>query len=456
MNRALASVLVLAVGAGTASAWEAQTTQAGLAEQAALASRLHKRLVTLGFSGGLFEPLTIPPADAPALIADLHLLSPSHGAVPDGRGRQTALAWVAAGAALADTPVSQAANHFYDPLTHRGFERPSRGFGDYLLDTIDGVSLPERGVPAPDWVVDPKNPFNVDHFIDQYAKAVTSETPGERSRAMAGALIAAGAMMHVLGDLGVPARVRGDGAAQLDPLGGGYDDRGSRLERMATLVYGRLGVPAPARTVTRVHLRDYFTSREGDGLADEIARSYFSPNTLPQATLVGTGEIHPKLVRPLPALPDKLNLVVASRENGTTLRAADGTCLARYAYEHSVLTFSLDDDCMLEQLAAILPEVSAYETGLLDFLLRGELAIAVSQQVVVSAKGLGAGTLTLLVEDDRGVRHAIGSFAVAPGKDELARVAAPTTGTRVVALYRGVDLAGEPLVAVGALPLTTK
>jgi hypothetical protein len=35
-------------------------------------------------------------------------------------------------------------------------------------------------------------------------------------------------------------------------------------------------------------------------------------------------------------------------------------------------------------------------------------------------------------------------------------VAAPTSGTRVVALYRGVDLAGEPLVAVGALPLTTK
>jgi len=450
----LAAVLVIALAASTAGAWEAQTTQAGLAEQAALGSRLHKRLVTLGFTGGLFEPLTIPPADAPALIADLHLLSPSHGAVPDGRGRHPALAWIAAGAALADIPARHAVNHFFDPTTGRGFERPDRSIGNDLLDAIDGVSLPAHGVPAPDWVVDPHNPFNVSGFFDEYAKAVTAATPGERSRAMAGALIAAGAVLHVLGDLGAPARVRGDAAAQLDQLGGGPDDRGSRFERMAALVYGRLGVPGPSRVITRVHLRDYFTSRDGAGLADEIARTYFSPHTLPEPTRVGD-ETTPRLVRPQPALPAKLNLMAASRDTGTTLRDADGTCLARYKVASSTLSFSLDDDCELEQLAKILPEVTAYETGLLDFLLRGELAIAVSQQVVVSAKGLGDGTLQILVEDDRGVRRSIGTFAIKPGMETLAKVAAPTTGTRVVAMYRGVDLAGEPLVSVGALPLTT-
>ena len=87
----LAALLVIALSA-QAFAWEAETTQAGLAEQTALSSRLNKRLVTLGFTGGLFEPLTIPPADAKALIQDLHLLSPSQNAVPDARGRQTALA----------------------------------------------------------------------------------------------------------------------------------------------------------------------------------------------------------------------------------------------------------------------------------------------------------------------------------------------------------------------------
>ncbi|HEY1818275.1 MAG TPA: hypothetical protein VGG74_38300 [Kofleriaceae bacterium] len=437
--------------AGTASAWEAQTTQIGLAEQAALGSRLHKRLELIGFTGGLFEPLTIPPADAPSLIADLHLLSPTHGEVPDARGRQTALAWIAAGAAIADVPEKYAANHFYDPTTGRGFEKPDRS----LFDVVDGVDMPDHGEPAPDWVVDAKNPFNVNGFYDQYAKAITAATPGERSRAMAGALLVAGATMHVLGDLGAPARVRGDSAAQLDKLGGGVDDRGSRFERIAALAYGRLGVPAASRVITRTHLRDYFTSRDGTGLADEIARSYFSPHTLPEPTHV-TDEARPKLVKPAPTLPAKLNLMAGSRETGTTLRNADGTCLARYKVEDSTLKFWLDDDCMLDEVGKILPEVVAYEQGLLDFLLRGELAVAVSSQVVVSAKGLGDGTLELLVEDDRGVRRSIGTFTIKAGMNQLAKVAAPTSGTRVIAMYRGYDLAGEPLVAVGALPLTTK
>ena len=451
MLKKLAALLVLVVATQSAGAWEAQTTQAGLAEQAALASRLHHRLTTLGFTGGLFEELTIPPADAKALIEDLHLLSPTHGSVPDARGRQTALAWLAAGAALADVPAAHGANHFYDPLTKRGWERPSRG----IAGTLKGISLPERGEPAPDWVIDKRNPFNLSGFLDQYAKAVTAATPGERSRAMAGALIAAGAMLHVLGDLGAPSRVRSDYAAHLESLGGGGDDVGSRMERIAALAYGRLGVPVPGRTITRTHLRDYFSSPDGGGLADVIARSYFSPNTLPESTRVN--DAPPKLVRAKPALPAKLNLMAAGREDGTTLRNADGTCLARYRIEHSVITWSLDDECMLEELAVIMPEVAAYETGLLDFLLRGELAVAIDQgQVTVGAKGLGAGTLDILVEDDRGVRTSIGKSALSggPAQDQLAKVAMPTYGTRVVAVFSGADQAGEPIVAVGALPLT--
>ena len=454
MKRALAlcGVLSIVFVTGRASAWEAETTHAGLAEQAALASRLHKRLVALGFPNGLFEPLTIPPPDAPALIEDLHLLSPSHGAVPDARGRQTALAWVSAGAALADVPASNGANHFYDPSTGHGWQRPDLG----LFGGVGRTSLPENGVPAPDWVTDKANPFNLAGFLDQYAKSVSAATPGERSRAMAGALIAAGAMMHVLGDLGAPSRVRGDEEAHLAELGGGRDDLGSRFERIAALSYGRLGVPGPSHVITRTHLRDYFTNREGTGLADLIARSYFSPNTLPETTRIG-GDIKPRLVHPRPTLPDKLNLMAASRDDGTTLRNSDGVCLARYKVDHSVLTFSLDDDCILEELAQIMPEVSSYETGLLDFLLRGELAITITpnQPMVVSGKGLGAGSIDVLVEDDRGVRRSIAKAQTNGTTDDLARVAAPTTGTRVVAVFRGADAAGEPIVAIGALPLAS-
>jgi len=452
----LAVTAVLALVPAQAGAWEPETTHGGLAEQAALASRLHKRLVSLGFTGGLFEPLTIPPADAPALIDALKLLSPSHGAVPDSRGRQAALAWLAAGAALADIPAAYGANHFFDPATGRGWTEPDRAVISELSDAVRRVvgraPLPGRGMPAPDWVTAKQNPLNLASFLDQYAKSVSAATPGERSRHMASALIAAGAMLHVLGDLGAPSRVRGDSAAHLDPLGGGPDDLGSRFERIAALVYGRLGVPGPSRTITRQHLRDYFTAKDGGGLADIIARSYFSPHTLPRPTRIGAGEVRPKLVRPQPALPARLNLMAASRDEGTLLRDAAGTCLARYRVEHGLLSFTIDDDCMLEQLAVILPDVAAYETGLLDFLLRGELTIAIGGDIAVTGKGLGAGTVDVLVEDDRGVRTKLTTAQVAGGSEQLARVAAPSTGVRVVAVFHGSDAAGEPVVAVGAMP----
>jgi hypothetical protein len=494
--RRVALALALALVPATAAAWEPQTTHGGLAEQAALASRLHKRLVSLGFPGGLFEPLTIPPADAPALSAALKQLSPTHGSVPDARGRQAALAWLTAGAALADIPASQGANHFFDPATGAGWIAPDRALPDKLGDKLGAVlgqaALPDKGVPAPDWVTAKANPFNVEQFCNQYAKAVSAATPGERSRYMAAALIAAGAMLHTLGDLGAPSRVRGDEAAHLEPQGAGAADRGSRFERIAALAFGRLGVPGPSRTITRTHLRDYFTSKDGGGLADLIARSYFSPNTLPEPTRV-SGDTRPRLVRPQPALPARLNLMAANRDDGTTLRSSAGICLARYRVEHDTLTFSLDDDCLLEELSVILPEVTAYETGLLDFLLRGELTVTVADQVTVSGAGLGAGSVEILAEDDRGVRTPIttvqttgtpaaagtgaagtgaaGTGAAGTGAagtagaagsagaagtaatGQLAQVAAPASGTRVVAVYRGNDAAGEPIVAVGVAPL---
>ena len=472
---ALAAALLGAAAAPKpARAWEPETTHAGLAEQAALASRLHKRLVTLGFTGGLFEALTIPPADAPTLIAALRLLSPSHGAVPDARGRQSALGWLAAGAALADVPAAHGANHFFDPLTGRGWETPERGaldkLGDAVRRALGRAPLPDRGTPAPDWITARDNPFNLAAFASQYAKAVTAATPGERSRHMASALVAAGAILHVLGDLGAPSRVRGDALAHFEPLGGGPDDLGSRFERIAALAHGRLGVPGPSRVITRTHLRDYFTAKDGGGLADLIARSYFSPNTLPEPARVG-GDARPKLARPAPTLPSRLNLMAASRDEGSLLRDAKGTCLARYRVEHGVVAFGLDDECLLEQVDAILPEVAAYETGLLDFLLRGELQItAAAGELAVTGKGLGAGAVELYVEDERGVRTKLAEAATAgapaapatagatpgaaatPGA-ELARVAAPAAGTRVIALYRGADVNGEPLIAVGVAPL---
>jgi hypothetical protein len=118
---ALVALLALSLRPGSSSAWEAATTHAGLTEQSALHSTLHDRLRTaFGEERGLFAALTVPPADAPALFQVLRTLNPTHGHVPDSRGRLLALGWLAAGSVLADMPPAHAANHFFDPGTGRG------------------------------------------------------------------------------------------------------------------------------------------------------------------------------------------------------------------------------------------------------------------------------------------------------------------------------------------------
>jgi hypothetical protein len=468
-RRIAAAVVAVAVvsvttlqSATPALAWEAQTTHAGLAEQAALASRLHTRLRVLGWSRGLYEPLTVPPADAPDLLAAMRRLDPVDGLVPDARGRQYALAWIAAGAALADAPFAE--HHYFDPTTGKGWTREPVGIFGKARDAIAGrlarSGLPTHGTPAPDWVVSKDNPLGLAGFLDQYTKAARARTPGERSRHMAAALVAAGSILHVLADVGSPSHVRGDIAAHLDPVGPGKDDLGSRFERIAALAWGRLGVPAPARVVTRPTLRAFFTAADGSGLADATASRWFSAYTLPQPTRIGSGgraQVNPALVRPRPTPPDRLNLMAASSDQGVTLSSAEGTCLARYRVTSGVLSWFLDDDCLLEQAGAILPEVASFSAGLLDFLLRGELEVTIagSEVQVATASAVGAGELEILGEDEAGVRTPITTVKVAAATEPTAvgRAALPAGARRAIAVFRGVDGAGEPLVAVGAAEL---
>jgi len=370
---------------------------------------------------------------------------------------------LSAGAALADVPAANGANHFFDPTTGKGWIKPGRdvlaALGDKVREAIGREAIPPSGIPAPDWIVTKENPFNLAGFLAQYSKAITSATPGERARHMAAALVAAGAILHALGDLGAPSRVRGDALAHLEPLGGGPDDLGSRTERIAALVYGRLGVPEPDKVITRTRVRDFFTTRGGTGLADVTARSYFSANTLPGVSRIN--EERPILVKAQPALPGRLNLMAASRGEGTTLRDAQGTCLARYKVESGLLGWAIDDDCVLEQLAVILPTVAAYETGLLEFLTRGDLKVVNDgAAILVAGADLGPGQLDLMVEDDRGVRATLASAQVTGAKqtgeviNKTPLSAQTANASRVIAVFRGADKLGEPIVATGIVSLS--
>ncbi len=279
---------------------------------------------------------------------------------------------------------------------------------------------------------------------------------------MAGALVAAGAILHVLEDMGSPSHVRGDARAHLDPIGPGSGDLGSRFERVAALAFGRLGVPGPSRVVSRPTLRGFFTTAEGGtepGLAQATADHWFSAYTLPGPVRIATGSrtVAAPLARPLPAPPPRLNLMAASQTDGTTLEDARGACLARYRVERGVLSFWLDDECLLAQAQAILPETASYAAGALDFLFRGEVAVVGGngELAVTAAMAMGAGSLELLAEDARGVRTPLKTIDLKPAQSGslLAALAAPRAARRVIALFRGVDDLGEPLIAIGAIDL---
>ena len=466
---ALATALA-ALPAGSA-AWEATTTHAGLTEQAALRSQLHLRLRgQFGIEQGLFANLTVPPGDAPALFEALRKLNPTHGYVPDSRGRLSALGWLAAGSVVADMPPSHAANHFFDPTTGKGLSDATvRGLSARLRHGLNSRlardSMVRSGMPAIDWITHTGNPMSAARFAEQYTKAVISQTPAERERHVAGALLAAGAMLHVLQDMGSPSHVRDDLAAHLDVVGNDDADVGSRFERIAALAYGRLGVPAPRATIERPSLRAFFTAEDRGGLADRTAVRWLSAYTLPRPIRIRPGTrsevlgdlIAGSLAKPHPAPLPRLDFQSARESSGARLVNDDGVCVAGYQLRQGILSWYLEDECLAEQAAVILPEVTGYSAGLIDFAFRGTIDLERGdKQIRASAVGtdFGAGTLEIFWDDDRGVRTRYGKtvsiqqaqngevFAVLPKK-------LPKEARAVAALYRGVDKGGQPLLAAG-------
>jgi len=438
-------------------AWEAATTHAGLVEQAALSSALHGRLERdVGLGGGLFARLVVPPKDAPATIELLRKFNPTHGYVPDDRGQQMALGWLAAGAALADSPPSFAANHFFDPKRSSGLDDHTlRELTERAKHSVDARRVHETlirsGVPAIQWVTSKDNPLGLQGFHDQYRKALTARTAGERERHLAGALLAAGAIVHVVQDMASPSHVRVDLAAHLDPLGASNLDVGSRLENIAALAYGRLGIPGPTHVVHKDHLAGFFADSDGSGLAQVVAQSYFSRYTLPAPLRLppgsGPGAVALAVQRAL-GRDD-----VTMRQDGARVRVADstGTCIALFRTTASEVEFSTDDRCVLSQLETLLPLAVDYGTGALDFLFRGQLSLSAAERglVVTSALGLGDGELQLLWDDAQGVRASFHRAQVR-GKLPASLPSGPSGATRVIAVFVGTDAHGEDVVAVGS------
>lgn len=459
-----AAFLVLASTSGDAAAWEAATTHAGLTEQSALASSLHSRLREhLAADRGLLATLTVPEADAPKLYDVLRRLNPTHGYVPDARGRMTALSWLVAGSVLADVPVSQAENHFFDPRTGQGLGNATAGgFLQSLrlsaLRVGSGASLSPGGEPALQWWRDDDNSLSYSGFADQFRKAVMAQTPLERERHLAGALLAAGGMLHVLQDMGSPSHVRNDIAAHNEQIGTSRSDRGSRFERVAALAFGRLGVPKPVSAPSIFGLAPLFSNAEGTGLADVIESGYFSSGTLPKPTKADRNAgsstlqrlIQANLRRPEPAPPARLDVVAARNHDGAAWVNEQGVCLTRYQWKRAELQFWIDDSCALEQLETILPQVGAYGIAFLDMLFPGDLRLEASGtglQVGVDDARYGAGTVHVFADAADGTRTQYHSAQLPAGSQGLLVPAPPAGSARVTVLFDGQDTNGAPLLA---------
>ncbi|GAB4529831.1 MAG: hypothetical protein Tsb0020_46550 [Haliangiales bacterium] len=495
---ALVALVVAWLSAPTdAPAWEPETTHPGLTERAALHSELHRHLRDyVGVPRGLYEALIVPPDDAPELFQTFSAMNPTHGYVPDTRGQMRALRWLSVGSVVADIPADHAQQHFYDPLTKVGLVNESRGSwlkrSRQLVESASlgaGLFTNDR-MPTTEWLDHIDNPLNLRGFLAQYERALTSPNPAERSRHLAGALIAAGGILHLLQDMGSPSHVRGDAAAHFDPIGNSPRDVGSRFERLAALVYSRLGIPAPTASDALRDARErveadgilqFFTNDNHTGLADRTSERWFSAYTLPKSTNIYAGmraeainaTLAASLARPLPAIPSVPAWGIdfdAARRGHARLENTDGVCMANYQLsDHDRLSWHLDDPCVNEQLAAILPEVTAYSSELINWLFRGRFDITPTDPnspasaqgrftATIAGTGIGAGTLAVYWDNEYGVRDLMAAPAKLPKGAPVGTVMAhipspPENATAVVLVFVGKDRNGHPLISVGHVRL---
>jgi hypothetical protein len=445
MKRVLAIVglfgLVLVAGGGPARAYHA-ATHAGLTERAALASSLHKRLIErLGRPLGLYEQLTLADDRSPArreLARRLVQLDAEGGYVPD-RNRMTAIGWLTAGAVVEGVPASRTRHHFYDPSRQSGLDQvegsalrtrlssAASGVGS-VRGVFTGESFDGSGMAAAAWLRAPDNEWGLGRFVDEMERSVAGATAAQRDSALAQALLAAGAVLHVLEDMGDPAMVRDDYRVALEADGGAY-------ERFVATALGRLGVPPlSGAPVAAPSLGALFHSSNNTGLADRTHARFFSAGTLPDSGR------YPQPVA-APGAGDAGYVSGAVRH------------VARYERTRDGVKWSLDETVFRDYAAALLPETGRYAAGALEVLFRARLDIAVSGgSATVTARDarLGAGRVALYADVGDGPRRLVTTRDLrgAADGDSVLDATLPAGTRRIAAVFRGSDESGEPLVAV--------
>lgn len=474
----LAPVLALAVMAMPvpAGAYDPATTHAGLTEQAALASSLHRLLSTsLGRPLGLLEPLQIHARTLPAetrreLWGRLAALDPAGGYRPDAEGDETALAWLLAGSVLAKTPPERGRHHFLDPRRRAGLDdapglagfahavRLSLDRAATVRDIATGNAFDLRGQPSLSWIDSSLNDQSLPAFHRHWERAVSAPESDQRESELVRALIALGGILTVLEDAGEPAFVRNDfRAAFLRRRGPSTWDCASPFERFVAERYGRTGVPAPRSPVRRPTLTSYFTAPDGEGLADRTQRRFFSEGTLPEDGVIEprttTRDIveaaREQLAFPLPTIAT-LDLRAPGRRKYLLI---EGRRALGYMRVPGRVRFFLDQAVYADAARVLLPEIAAHAAGLLDHLLRARLSVTIAgAEATIALEGASGAvseySLRVFAEDARGHRRELAVPAHAHAGVPPLTVTLPAGARKLAAVARGRDAAGV-FVAAG-------
>ncbi|MEO5767960.1 MAG: hypothetical protein ABIS92_06380 [Polyangia bacterium] len=510
----IAACLLVAAAARPARAYDPATTHAGLTQQAAIASALHRVLaLRLARPLGVFEPLALHPEllatdERRELMARLMALDPAGGYRPGDDGVAPALAFVVAGSVIAKTPPERVQNMFFDPSTGAGlrddaaidgFVHALRLFADAGGSTrqlATGAGFALHGEPSLKWLDDPLNDGGLAVFQQQLERALVEPDPAARSSALARALMALGGVLTVLEDAGNPPQVRNDfRATYLKGRASSPFDRSSRFEHAVADFYGWGGIPSPRVVVRRPNVRSYFTAADGQGLADRTQRRFFSEGTVPRDGVIEHDTTAADVVRDarqsltyaLPSI-EHLDLrhlgdrhyVMAIDGPGDVLRgtAADGsssppaTAAAPrriLAYERVAgrVRFFLDGRVHADTARVLLPEIAGYAAGLIDHLLRAEVQLTregatVRANVMAPAGPIQGGKLRIFADDAHGQRRELSVRVPQHGDQDADQsavggvtVVVPGDARRIAAVLRGHDDAG-PVVAFGELALPAR
>ncbi|MEM6296598.1 MAG: hypothetical protein AAGA54_35355 [Myxococcota bacterium] len=449
-----------------------------MTQRAVLQSQLHVRWMDQsGLTRGVFSAIRLHPDDLDPqlrrmLTVALRRVHEASGAAPlGGPGacpgasappstqarcvdgdvwELDALGWLKLGVALETAPRTRLLHHFAsatDPAaaTWADPELPAavlrakaRRAEGALARAANRSAFSGGATSAVGWLSDAEDPWAPPATVDHLRQASLAPDARTRDRELALGLLGLGALLHVVQDQSVPAHARGDLTAFFAPLSPTRGDRGLPLQEYARALYGRVTLPgtlslsprdtqrsAPLAPTLHQHLLGY---GEYQGLTRFAATNFWSESSLPApkaldtslsatdaaAALIGEGaglaeaELDGAELSPWPAPQGYL-------------RSGTGRGLAAFdTDEEGRIRLFLDRRVYRDQAAHLIPAGIEASASVLDLLFPAFPDTTVDFEAGIIdidlREGLHAPVLTVLVEDETGLRTPLQRIALRAGE----------------------------------------